>query len=539
MRRFLENREPAEAPEAMGATPCVGGMAGSYPCGNVDLMTFMPVSTFNASYTNDIWGWTDPLDGKEYVMIGVSNGTAFVDITDPVNPIYLGKLPTQTSSSPWRDIKVYNNYAFVVSEAGGHGMQVFDLTELRSVVSPPVTFSNATHYDDFGSAHNIAINEDSGYAYGVGTGTCSGGLHMVNIQNPLSPTNAGCYSSDGYTHDTQCVIYSGPDPDYTGAEVCFNANEDTLTIVDVTIKAAPDLISRTGYSGADYTHQGWLLDGQRYFLLDDEGDEFTFGHNTRTYIWDLLDLDNPQAIGAYTGPVASVDHNLYVVGNFAYQSNYSSGLRILDLSDVGNANLSQAAYFDTYPANNNASYNGTWSNYPFFESGNIAVSGIDEGLFILKPTIEMGVLQTDQDKIEETVTMGESVTTTLTISNTGTISFTFSASEGAAWASISPSGGTLNPGQSLAMSVVFDSSATAGPGTYTDSISFSGTFDNSPGEVELILHVEEGAEFTNFSYIPIMTGDGAGDASATLPWLLPLLGVTAVSVLGRKRSGKK
>ncbi len=388
MRRFLENREPVlEVPEAMGATPCVGGMAGPYPCENVDLMAFIPYTTFNASYTNDIWGWTDPLDGKEYAMIGVSNGTAFVDVTDPVNPVYLGKLPTQTSSSPWRDIKVYNNYAFVVSEASGHGMQIFDLTELRSVASPPVTFSNTDHYNGFGRAHNVVINEDSGYAYGVGTSTCSGGLHMVNIQDPLNAINAGCYSSDGYTHDAQCVNYTGPDPDYAGAEVCFNSNEDTLTIVDVTNKAAPALISRTSYPGVDYTHQGWVMSDHRYFLLGDEGDEISNGHNTRTYIWDLLDLDNPQLLGNYTGPNPSIDHNMYVVGNYVYQSNYTSGLQILDLSDIANTNLQMVAYFDTYTPHNNPNFNGSWSNYPYFDSGIVVVTGIDEGLFILSPSL--------------------------------------------------------------------------------------------------------------------------------------------------------
>jgi choice-of-anchor B domain-containing protein len=463
-----------------------------------------------------------------------------VDISDPVNPLYLGKLPTQTSSSPWRDIKVYNNYAFIVSEAGGHGMQIFDLTELRSVVSPPVTFSNTDHYNGFGGAHNIAINEDSGYAYGLGTSTCSGGLHMVNIQDPLNATNAGCYSSDGYTHDAQCVNYTGPDADHQGAEVCFNSNEDTLTIVDVTNKAAPALISRTGYTGSDYTHQGWLLDGQRYFVLGDEGDEFTFGHNTRTYIWDLVDLDNPAAIGSYTGPNASVDHNMYVVNNFVYQSNYSSGLQILDLSDVGNANLTQAAYFDTYTPNNNASYNGSWSNYPFYDSGIVAASGIDEGLFILKPTIDMAILEPDQDEIEETVTVGETVTRTLTVSNTGNISFTFTVSEGAAWAAVSPSGGTLDPGQATALSVVFDSSATAGAGTYTDALSFSGTFNNSPADVDLILHVQEPADYS--SYLPVVVGDGganaAGSTAGALSWLFPLLGLTAAAEIGRRKNSR-
>src|SRR5690606_20218176 len=89
-----------------------------------------------ASGGNDIWGWTDPETEKEYALMGLNNGTAFVDVSDPVNPVYLGKLPTHTQSSLWRDIKVYADHAFVVSEASGHGMQVFDLTRLRGVTSP-------------------------------------------------------------------------------------------------------------------------------------------------------------------------------------------------------------------------------------------------------------------------------------------------------------------------------------------------------------------------------------------------------------------
>ena len=537
MRRFLENRDDPIIEEAMPATPCVGGMAGPYACDNIDMMSFTPVSTFGSTFANDIWGWTDPMDGKEYAIIGVNSGTAFVDISDPENPVYLGKLPTQTSNSTWRDIKVYNNYAFVVSEASGHGMQIFDLTELRSVVSPPVTFSNTDHYNGFGDAHNIVINEDSGYAYGVGTNTCSGGLHMVNIQDPLNATNAGCYSGDGYTHDAQCVDYVGPDTDYTGAEVCFNSNTDTLTIVDVTNKAAPALVAREGYQGVGYTHQGWLLDGHRYFLLGDEGDEFGNGHNTRTYIWDLIDLDNPALIGNYTGPNASVDHNMYILGNYVYQSNYSSGLQILDLSDTANANLSMVGYFDTYTPNNNASYDGTWSNYPYYENGIVAVSS-EQGLFILQTMLPgVGTLERDLDEIEQTVVMGQSITRTLMVSNTGTVSFTFTASEGAAWADVSPSGGTLDPGQAMALSVVFDSSATAGIGTYDDTLSFSGTFSNSPADVDLRLNVVEPADY--YSFIPFVAGSGggnaAGSASAALPWLLPLVGLTAVFGITRRQ----
>lgn len=371
----------------MAFTPCVGGFAGSYPCSNVDLMAFMPLASIGGGSGNDIWGWTDPLTSREYALMGRTSGTSFVDITDPVNPVYLGNLPTHTSNSSWRDIKVYANYAFIVSEASGHGMQVFDLTQLRNVTNPPVTFSNSAHYGAFGNAHNLAINEASGYAYAVGTSTCSGGLHMVNIQNPLSPTNAGCFSSDGYTHDTQCVIYAGPDVTYQGREICFNSNEDTLTIVDVNTKAAPVQLSRTGYTGRAYTHQGWLTENQRYFLLDDELDEQNFGHNTRTYIWDVADLNAPVLIGNFTSSAPAIDHNQYVKGNYSYQSNYRAGLRILDITNIASASLSQAGYFDIYPSSDSASFNGSWSNYPYFASGNVVVSGIEQGLFIVRPNL--------------------------------------------------------------------------------------------------------------------------------------------------------
>ena len=170
-----------------GQTPCQNGMAGNYPCNGYDLLSQMSVSEFDSTNANDSWGWTDPDTGSEYALIGLDNGTAFLNIDDPVNPIYLGKLDTHTDSSLWRDIKTYQNYAFVVSEAPGHGMQVFDLTRLRDVTNAPVNFTEDAHYDGFGSAHNIVINESSGYAYGVGSSTYNGGPHFVDISNPLNP----------------------------------------------------------------------------------------------------------------------------------------------------------------------------------------------------------------------------------------------------------------------------------------------------------------------------------------------------------------
>jgi choice-of-anchor B domain-containing protein len=445
MQAFLQDKEPVQNLQPLGATPCIGNMAGSYPCNNIDLISFLPLGSIGGGEGNDIWGWTG-CSGREFALMGRTNGTAFVEITDPANPIYVGNLPSHTGNSIWRDIKTYADHAFIVSEAGSHGMQVFDLTQLCSIAIPPVTFGETTHYDDFGSAHNLVINEGSGYAYGVGTNSCSGGLHMVNIQNPLNPTNAGCFSTDGYTHDAQCVNYHGPDTEHQGKEICFNSNTDTLTIVDVTNKATPAQLSRTGYAGSGYTHQGWLTEDQAYFLLDDEADETGFGHNTRTYIWDLADLDNPLLIDNYTASTAAIDHNLYIKGNYAFQANYRAGLRILDIQDIANGNLFEEAYFDIYPSSDSASFNGAWSTYPYFDSGVVIVSGIEQGLFVLQPTTLPGACTSPSD---------------------------------VPWLAVSPDSGATAENSSTPITVSFDSTGLI-PGEYTALLCISSNALTTP-----------------------------------------------------------
>ena len=315
--------------------------------------------------------------------MGLDNGTAFIDISDPVNPIYLGKLATYTGSSTWRDIKVYNNHAFIVSEASGHGMQIFDLTRLRSVANPPETFDEDAHYDGFSGSHNIVINEETGFAYSVGDNTYSGGAHFIDISDPVNPIAAGGYSDDGYTHDAQVVIYNGPDSDYIGRELFFACNEDRVVIVDVSDKNNPQHISTVSYSNYSYTHQGWLTEDQRFLIVGDEADEIDFGFNTKTIVLDLNDLDNPTYFFDYSGTTLATDHNGYVKGSKFYLANNAAGLRVLDLSDISNGTITEQGFFDSHPSNNNAGYEGIWSLYPYFESGNIILSD-REGFFVVR-----------------------------------------------------------------------------------------------------------------------------------------------------------
>lgn len=378
--------------EAQGAADCVDGMAGIFPCQNVDLAAFVPMAELGGVNGSDIWGWEDPLTGREYAIMTTGEGTAFVDVTTPTAPEVVGTLPTQSVDDRllWRDVKVYENHAFIVSEILTHGMQVFDLTRLRNQLVTPVVFTADAVYDGIGNAHNISINEETGFAYAVGSRTCNAGLHMIDISTPTSPTFAGCADADGYVHDVECVIYQGWDGRFKGNEICFASNEDTVTIYDVTDKSNPVILSRTPYPSFAYTHQGSLTPDQRWFLFGDELDEFNGNvGNTTTYMMQLKKLDQPATVVPFTHTTKTIDHNLYIHGSYVFQANYVEGLQIFsyDRKSLESGDLTREAYFDVVPGVDEAVFGGSWSNFRF-GSGTTVVSTIESGLFVLLPDLE-------------------------------------------------------------------------------------------------------------------------------------------------------
>lgn len=379
---------------------CEEGRAASFSCKEFDLLSFVSIADLGGdaeTNLNDIWGWTDPETGHEWALVGRTNGTTFVDITNPEFPFVAGDLPMTpgANAASWRDIKVYKDHAFIVADGSGpHGLQVFDLRQLRDVKEGPVQFAPTVLYDRIASAHNVVINEESGFAYTVGNSmggeTCGGGYHIVDVRDPQKPTMAGCWghagtgnAGTGYSHDAQCVIYRGPDVEHQGKEICLGSNETAISIADLTDKANPKPIAVAQYPNVSYTHQGWLTEDQRTFYVNDELDEVSGKvDRTRTLVWDISDLDEPELMKEFRGATPAIDHNLYIRGNLMYQSNYAAGLRVVDISDP--ANPVEVGYFDVNPLGDAAEFSGTWSNYPYFKSGNVIVTSIELGLFVVR-----------------------------------------------------------------------------------------------------------------------------------------------------------
>ena len=373
-------------------TICENGFADIYACDGYDLYTHFPLSAVGGGDNgNDCWGWVDSESGREFVLFGRSHGMSVVEITDPLAPSFIADLPTASSPSLWRDIKVIGNYAYIVSEAGMHGMQILDMTQVLDLSGFPFNITATAHYLGFGNAHNVAANTETNYVYAVGTNTFGGGLHIVDVSNPEEPFLAGSYDGS-YSHDVQPVIYNGMDEDYQGQEIvfCFNG-QSGIAIVNAEDKSDVYLIKEISYENGFYTHQGWLSEDHHMLYFNDELDETYNGNNTRTYMMNVDDLDNPVIVGFYESDNPAIDHNLYTHNGRLYASNYSSGLRVSTILDDGS--IEPQGYFDTYPMNDSTEFDGTWSNYPYFPSGSIAVSNFD-GLFILRASNTIGVEET-------------------------------------------------------------------------------------------------------------------------------------------------
>jgi len=385
-------------------TACNNGLAGNFPCNGIDLQARMTPADLHSSSPslNDVWGFVDLNDNKEYAIVGLTNGTVIIDVTNPTTPVEIGYI--SGINSVWRDLKVYqyfdtpNNryqaYAYVTTEAN-QGLQIIDLGDLPNSVS----LVNTTN--DFSTAHNIyianidyatgiALEGMTPYIYIAGSDQSRGAFRVYDLTDPSSPTLAtSAPTGSGYVHDlttfnitdsrtAQCAAGHNP------CELLVDFNETTVDIWDLTDKAAPFLISSTGYDNASYTHSGWWTEDKMFVFIQDELDEQRWGFNTTLRTLDISDLRAPFVSNVFTGSTKAIDHNGFTVGNKYYMSNYRRGMTVFDITDPNQP--SEERYFDTYPSPsaNTATFAGAWGVYPFLPSGNILVTDVSYGLFILK-----------------------------------------------------------------------------------------------------------------------------------------------------------
>ena len=397
-RKVLDRQDAFQGPGMRTGKPGVGQFTGSlvglpggsggaggtlaattpskvFPSDGVQMLSWMTLPELgNMQSASNCWGYTSA-SGREYALIGLSDGTAFVEISNPGFPQLITVLPGP--SSLWRDVRTYQTYAYIVSE-GGNGIQVVDIADLDN---GSVTFIKNVSTGGSVKTHTLTINEDSGYLYRAGG--ASNGIRIYSLANPANPSYVGAWSSR-YVHAATVISYtSGP---YAGKEIAFccgglnNGFQDTgVDILDVTNKGNIKYLSHTSYSNRGYAHQAWPSDDRTLLYVNDELDEDGTIFTT-TKILDITDLSNPSEVGQFTSSNKAIGHNLYVVGDTILEANYRSGLRVFDATDP--LAPVETGHFDTWPGGNAAEFNGLWHVYPYFPSGVVIGSDLEKGLFV-------------------------------------------------------------------------------------------------------------------------------------------------------------
>jgi len=314
------------------------------------------------------WGYRAP-NGREYAILGCYNGTAFYDITDTANIVEVGFIAGSTSN--WREMKVFSNYCYVVSEATNSRIQIINLANLPTSVTLVGTSSMPNH----SSTHSIS--QSGPYLYLHGCNTSFGqGVTVVDITNPTNPVKRGGYNVQ-YVHDSRILN------DTIWAANIYNP-PGTISVISAMNKDALTFITSWQNNPNPFPHNCAITTDRRYILTTDE----TATPPGKLKVWNIESLSNVTLVTSWqpTGITTSTVHNVEIYGNYAVVAHYSAGIRVVNISNP--TAPSEVAWYDTYPSNNNSGYSGCWGVF-MFPSGKIIGSDRQTGLYVLRSTVPL------------------------------------------------------------------------------------------------------------------------------------------------------
>lgn len=318
---------------------------------------------------NDIWGHVDSL-GNEYAIVGLEKGVSIVDVDDPAiltEVFYVAGL-----STIWRDMKTWNNHAYITNELSG-GLMIIDLSALPGVITTADVYYFTGSSYPFNSAHNLYIDEN-GIAYIFGSDYANGGAIILDLTvNPKVPVEVGLFDTE-YLHDGMARGDT-----LWGAAVYKGA----FYIINVSNKANPQILASKFTSGF-FAHNCWISDDGNTLFTTDEIANGAIGS------YDVSDISNIDELDViYSNPGSGViPHNTHVYGDFLVTSYYRDGVTVVDASNPDR--MVQTGNYDTSPLNGTG-FNGCWGAYPYLPSGKLLATDIENGLFVLGVNYTKGV----------------------------------------------------------------------------------------------------------------------------------------------------
>jgi choice-of-anchor B domain-containing protein len=335
---------------------------------NMTQLSNLNYQSLHNTELNDIWGYVD-VAGNEYALVGTVKGTSIVNVTNPTSPVEVFWKPGMNSI--WRDLKTWEKYAYVTTEAA-QGLLIINMSTMPASFALPTAFYNGPSGNSWSSAHNLFIDEN-GYAYIFGANRGNGGVIILDVHtNPMAPVEVGFfdnwYAHDGYVRND--TLYAA------------HVSDGFISVVDVSVKSNPVLLG-TKVTPNSFAHNVWgSADGNYAFTTDEKPGAFIAAYDVSNPA-NIVEVDRIQS----SPGSAVIPHNSHVLGDFLVTSYYRDGITVHDISRPNN--LVEVGHFDTSPFSGNG-FNGCWGAYPYLPSGNVLGSDIERGLFVLGVTYQKG-----------------------------------------------------------------------------------------------------------------------------------------------------
>ncbi len=335
---------------------------------------------------NSLWGWTSNT-GHEYAILGSLDSIYFFDVTDPAHIKRCDTRAGRYNNCVNREFKTYKNYCYAVSDNSPYcSLQVFDMSYL------PDSVHKVYDSDSLSSgAHSLFIDGTRLYltwnkrAYGPHQNSDIP-MTVLSIQKPDSPV---------FVADLVAPIGGNNSPEFNYVHDGFARNDTVycccgtsgMFIYNYKDSLNPVLLQIiSNYTQAGYNHSCWLSPDGNMLLFSDEN------AYAKVKLYDVSDLKTtptqpvlkPLCLFGSHDTLGSTAHYGYMKGKYIYMSYYEDGVVIFDMSD--SQNVREVTSYDTYPQNASGLYHGLigcWNNYPFFASGNIIASDMQNGLFVL------------------------------------------------------------------------------------------------------------------------------------------------------------
>ncbi|MEZ5058721.1 MAG: choice-of-anchor B family protein [Saprospiraceae bacterium] len=336
----------------------------------------LPGSVYHDNVYNEIWGFA--VNGHEYAVIGSTFGTHIIDVTDPSAIFERKRFQGKASGAQivHRDYHDYKGYLYAVCDEGNSSLQIIDISGLPDTVSMV--------YDDnqvISTSHNIFIDTANARLYSFATFSpipqVTRGVAIFDINNPLNPVHLKSYREFGSIQPSH--MHDG----YVRDNVAFlNCETKGMAVVDFEDVNNPEILgilSHNNYLQSGYNHSGWPSDDCKFYFMADEN----WGRAIKTVdLRQIPDLEVPTYFDTESGNANAIPHNQLVACNYLYVSYYHEGLQVYDISNP--VFPERVLYYDTSEEPEIQNYRGAWGVFPYLPSGNILVSDMQNGLFVLE-----------------------------------------------------------------------------------------------------------------------------------------------------------